>query len=199
MAVTHGEISKRNVINPEALNQSIMFLKLSDLDERFADLEERLVKVEQNNVLWEDNEAAEEFSVGSERRVRTKKPVSTHKEAKLQECVKIVERSMEILTEWGAAEEIRMQIQYAAIIVAKIDNLKKKDFVQTDDLRRKICTLLRNVIKLNVAEEKFSQEQIEVLRRGFSLVIAEGIQKEDLFQLNRQLRKEGLQTMPAWE
>ena len=58
---------------------------------------------------------------------------------------------------------------------------------------------LRNVIRLNASDEVFTKQQLAVLKKGFTFVTAEGVQKADLLQLNRELRKKGLATMPAWE
>lgn len=116
-----------------------------------------------------------------------------------RDCRKITERAMEILSEWEEEEDIKIQVQYAAILVGKLLNLKKKDVIHSDDTRNKICTLLRNVIRLNASDEVFTKQQLAVLKKGFTFVTAEGVQKEDLLQLNRELRKKGLATMPAWE
>ncbi|WP_168356542.1 hypothetical protein [Petralouisia muris] len=59
--------------------------------------------------------------------------------------------------------------------------------------------MLKNVIRLNIADKMFSREQVQLLKDGFLLISEEKLQKEDLLQLNRKLRTEGLQTMPAWE
>lgn len=155
--------------------------------------------MKQNRVFWEEGEQNGRFSLGSERRKLETSDTKVQGQNDWQECQGIVERAAEILTEWEEAEDIRLQVQYAAILVGKIDRLKKTETVGTDDVRRKICTLLRNVIRLNAAEEQFSQEQIQILKTGFSMITDEKVQKQDLLQLNRKMMKEGLQTMPAWE
>lgn len=111
----------------------------------------------------------------------------------------ISKRAIEILSKWSEFQDIKMQIQFAAVIVGKIDRLKRNASIQSDDIKRKICTLLRNVIRLNVAEDLFSQDQIELLKKGFMLLDADDLKREDLLELNRELRKENLMTMPAWE
>lgn len=111
----------------------------------------------------------------------------------------IAVRATEILSDWKETEDIRMQIQYGALIVGKIENLKKKESISSDGIRKKICTLLKNAIRLNISEGKFSKEQVQLLKDGFSLIVAEHVQKEDMLQLNRNLRNAALQTMPAWE
>ncbi len=116
-----------------------------------------------------------------------------------EESQKTVTRSMEILSKWEENDDIRIQVQYAALLIGKIDNLKKKNIIRTNEMRKKICTLLRNVIRLNAVEEMLSKEQLYLLKEGFSVIITENIRKEDLLRLNREFRKAGLQTMPAWE
>ena len=117
----------------------------------------------------------------------------------LQECRAISKRAIEILIKWSGTQDIKMQVQFAAITVGKTDNLKKNIHIQSNEVKRKVCTLLRNVIRLNVLDEMFSQEQIELLKRGFLLLAADDVKKEDMLQLNRELRKENLITMPSWE
>ena len=116
-----------------------------------------------------------------------------------EECKVIAERAIELLTEWEETQNIKIQIQYGTVLTKKIDNLKKKDWIQSDDTRKKISTLLKNVIRLNITDDVFTDQQIKLLKRGFSILISNTVQKEDMLQLNREFRNEKLMTMPSWE
>ncbi|MDE7310382.1 MAG: hypothetical protein K2N87_01990 [Eubacterium sp.] len=170
------------------------------MDQHISELGNRMEKLEQNSELLWETPADQYLSLGSrrkreQRQKKTEIAAIDHGDI----CRKMVDRALEILTEWEDIDDIKIQIQYAAIIVNKIANMKRQDLIYTDDLRKKICTLLRNVIRLNASAELFSKEQILLIKEGFSMIIAENVQKEDLFLLNRRLRRKGLETMPAWE
>ena len=179
----------------EYVFKDVMIQKIDRLEQQVADIESRLEKSGQNK------KSHNLYLTFEARQKREQAPKKTEEisNSPWQSCKKIVERALEILTEWEEADDIKIQIQYAAVMVGKIEKLKKTDVIQADDIRNKISTLLRNVIRLNASEEIFSREQIALLKEGFSLIIANNIQKEDLLQLNRKLRKKGLATMPAWE
>lgn len=148
----------------------------------------------------EEGEESGCFSLANERKRETiRKNINLNTESDWQEAEKIAIRAMEILSDWKETEDIRMQVQYGALIVGKLENLKKKESISSDGIRKKICTLLKNTIRLNISEGRFSKEQVQLLQDGFSLIVAEHVQKEDMLQLNRNLRNAGLQTMPAWE
>ncbi len=150
--------------------------------------------------FWEEGEESGCFSLESERKRETvRKNNSPQIENDWQEVEKIAMRAAEILADWEETEDIRMQIQYGALLVGKLENLKKKESISSDETRKKICTLLKNTIRLNISEGRFSREQVQLLQEGFSMIVAGQVQKEDMLQLNRKLRNEGLQTMPAWE
>lgn len=150
--------------------------------------------------FWEEGEESGCFSLESERKRETiRKNNNPQTENDWQELEKIAVRAAEILSEWKDTEDVRMQVQYGALVIGKIENLKKKESISSDGIKKKICTLLKNTIRLNISERRFSKEQIQLLQDGFSLLLAEHVQKEDMLQLNRELRNEGLQTMPAWE
>lgn len=156
--------------------------------------------MEQNLVFLEEGERDGRFSLENERGNEGGQGENYFCEKDgLEGLREVTSRAIEILSEWEETEDIRIQVQYAAILVGKIDSLKKKDAVRKNEVRRKVCTLLRNVIRLNIAEEVFSEGQIKLLKEGFALVEAENIPKEGLLQLNRKLRNSGLQTMPSWE
>ena len=110
-----------------------------------------------------------------------------------------IEQAIELLTEWEETQNIKIQIEYGEVITKKIENIKKNDWIQSDDTRKKICTLLRNVIRLNITDDVFTDQQIKLLKRGFSILISNTVQKEDMLQLNREFRNEKLMTMPSWE
>lgn len=186
-------------VNRQEIFNQEMLTEMKNLQESFLDVKNELEEVKQNWVFLEEGGQNGRFSLENERRKLEAGDNKVQGENDWQECKEIVERAVEILTDWEEMEDIRFQVQYAAILVGKIDKLKKTETVGTDDVRRKICTLLRSVIRLNVAKEKFSQEQIQVLKTGFSMIAGEKVQKQDLLQLNRTMLKEGLQTMPAWE
>ena len=181
-------------VKPLSFNEAVLYNKMSDM-------EDRLQKVE--SILENDDflgvwEAKKNLSLNIEKK-RNQEKIVLQTVDNWHECRKIVERSLEILSYWEEANDIRMQIQYAAILVGKIAILKKKEEIFSDEVRKEVCTLLKMVIRLNVSEEIFSKEQIDLLRQGFSIVIGENIQKSDLFELNRKMLKKKLVTMPAWE
>lgn len=180
------------------LYNQIFIEKINDLEQRLSIMQNQVDKNEQDISSFCTTEIGKILFFDNERR-KIKKEKTSEIEDRWQGSGKIVERALEILTEWEDVQDIKFQIQYAAIIVCKIDNIKKKNVIHADDIRNKICTLLRNVIRLNTTEGILSKEQISVLKEGFSLITAEEIQKEHLLQLNRKLRKKGLSTMPAWE
>lgn len=117
----------------------------------------------------------------------------------LQKCQKTIERSLEILDEWKNTDDIQMQIQFASVLIAKLDRLRKSDFVKENAIKINICTLLRNVIRLNTTDFLLGEKQVEVLKQGFLLLLKEDLARENLFTFNRSLKEERLMTMPAWE
>lgn len=202
--------NKAGFVNPDISGKYVIFVNPEDLKQQDPDvensIEERVLNREKDlfgteqRFFWEEGEDSGCFSLENERkREEIRKSISPHIENDWQEAEKIAIRAAELLSDWKETEDIRMQVQYGALIVGKIENLKKKESIHSDEIRKKICTLLKNVIRLNISERKFSKEQIQLLQDGFSLIMAEHVQKEDMLQLNRKLRKEGLQTMPAWE
>lgn len=157
-------------------------------------------KQAQEQRLQNINESSEFFPIEDERRAIKKRNMSSTCETNsLQECEKIIQRTTELLDEWEETEDIKVQVQYAALVVGKISNVKKKQYVSSDVIKVKICTLLKNTIRLNVAEEMFTKEQILLLKKGILLILKNDVEKDALLQLNRELRTEGLLTMPAWE
>lgn len=205
MAESQVDILQTNLLQAvlsDYVYKDVMIQKMDRFEQQVSDIENRLKKAEQkNDFLWEMQTSAETFLTfdGRQKRGQLKKKQAEMPQDDWQDCRKMICRALEILTEWEEAEDIKIQIQYAAIIVGKIAKLKEKDVIRADDTRKKICTLLRNAIRLNASEEMLSREQIALIKEGFSFIGAENIQKEDLLQLNRKLRKKGLATMPAWE
>lgn len=185
--------------HPQKLYDSMMFLKVNNLEEQVQNIEDRLSQSEQRlGFLLNEKDMNVPIDSLKRRIIEREKSVSQSTDS-WQECEKIVERALEILSDWENADDIKIQTQYASVIIGKIDNLKKVDIISYDKIRTEVCTLLRNVIRLNFEKDIFSQGQIALLKEGFSLVIKRDIQKETLFWLNNKLRKEGLLTMPAWE
>lgn len=184
----------------EYVYKDIIIQKIDDLEQQISVLGNRLEKTEHDReFLWESSQDEYLSLEHRQKREEIQKKTEFSPKDRWQSCRKIIGRALEILTEWEETDDIKIQIQYAAIIVGKIANLKRQEVIHTDNIRNKICTLLRNVIRLNASDDLFSKEQILLIKQGFSLIIAEDIQKTDLFQLNRALRKKGLATMPAWE
>lgn len=176
-----------------------MFLKTEDLYKDLGDLKKRVDKYDLENPFL-DYQRKISFSTEDARLKTNKKAAYGSKEVDIaQECRAISERAVEVLAKWSEIGDMRAQVQFAAVIIGKIDKLKRNSFIQSDEVKNKICTLLRNVIRLNVTDDIFTQEQIELLKKGFILLVADDVKKENLFQLNRELRKENLITMPAWE
>lgn len=202
MGTVQNEKKWGYLVNQQDVINQLLFMKIEKVEESVLNLANEQEKKKQKQVFLEEGGQNGRFSLENERRklgTREDKENKVQEKNDWQESQKIVERAVEILADWEEAEDIRIQVQYAAILVGKIDRLKKTGTVGTDDVRRKICTLLRNVIRLNAAERRFSQEQIQILKTGFSMIAGEKVQKQDLLQLNRTMLKEGLQTMPAWE
>ena len=183
----------------QMLHNSIMITKINDLEDRVQNIEGILVRSERTpSFLLNEKEERIPFESYKKSINEREKSVSQGLDS-WQMCEEIVNRALEILYDWKETNDIRIQIQYASVIVGKIDNLKNREIISSDEVRKKICTLLRNVIRLNFDKELFTGGQIAALVKGFSLIIERDIQKETLFLLNEKLLKEGLLTMPAWE
>jgi regulator of replication initiation timing len=196
MEISQNKLNNTYFVDQESFFKSAIMMKMDSLEEQILDLNNEINNMK-DLVFLEKGEKNKRFSLENKRK----------KENNIISCVpndwkeaqKIVARAIEILSEWGETEDMRMQVQYAALVVGKIDNLKKIEIIRFDEVRNKVCTLLKNVIRLNIADKMFSREQVQLLKDGFLLISEEKLQKEDLLQLNRKLRTEGLQTMPAWE
>lgn len=195
METTQDELNNVYIINAESFVPGAM-MKVDSLEEQILDLNHEIIKIK-DWVFLEKGEKNKRFSLENKR--KRENNISSCVSDDWKDAQKIVARAVEILSEWEETEDIRMQVQYAAIIVGKIDNLKKIDIIHSDAVRNKICTLIRNVIRLNIAEEIFSRSQLGLLQDGFLLISKEKLHKDDLLQLNRKFWKEGMQTMPAWE
>lgn len=153
MGTIQNEKEQIYFLNKQEFINQMVVAQMEDLQKSFLDVKNEVEEMKQNRVFWEEGEQDGRFSLGSERRKLETSDTKVQGQNDWQGCQEIVERAAEILTEWEEAEDIRLQVQYAAILVGKIDRLKKTETVGTDDVRRKICTLLRNVIRLNAAEE----------------------------------------------
>ena len=178
---------------------NLLFLKTESLYNDLDDLKQRVDKYTLENAFL-DNQRKNTFSTEDARLKTNKKTVSNSKEVDIaQDCRAISERAVKILADWSEIRDMTAQVQFAAVIIGKIDKLKRNSYIQSDEVKNKICTLLRNVIRLNVTDDIFTQEQIELLKKGFILLVTDDTKKENLLQLNRDLRKKNLITMPAWE
>lgn len=188
------------IVNSSFFTNQMMFLKMNTLEEQYFELEERVNKFEQGQRFQNVNQNIEFFQIQDENRKVKKSSVGSTCEVNgIQECEKIVERILEILNEWEEIEDIKIQIQYGTLIVEKLSNLTKKEYIRSNATIIKVCTLIKNTIRLNIAEEIFTKEQILLLKEGVPLILKKNIDKKELLKLNRELRKEGLMTMPAWE
>lgn len=184
----------------ETFKDSLLLLKVKTLDDEVVQVKDRLSKLEQLQHTQRSLNADNFFTNAVEpQKSNVEKKLYLDDNSTLQECESIVERAIEIVTEWSKTQDIKLQIQYAAVIVGKIENIKKKEFIQENEIRKKICTLLRTVIRLNVTDTVFTKEQLLLLKRGFSLLVSDSVQKEDMLQLAREFRSEHLMTIPAWE
>lgn len=182
------------------LTNDLLVLKVQALDDEIVKIKSRQSELEEfQHTLKKSNDDTLFTYEAESQKSNLEKNAYLDDKKDLKECESIIERAIEILAEWSETQDIKLQIQYAAVIVGKIENIKKKDFVQGSEIRKKICTLLRTVIRLNVADTVFTKEHILLLKRGFSLLTSDNIKKEDMLQLGRELRKEHLATMPAWE
>lgn len=207
--IDFGLPNKTTFLDESALIHHLLSLRVDALEkkifEKTDNLEERLYHVENtmgetgaNPILWNDMDFSLDGGFLQVKKKEKTMPDITEQNTRA-ECEKIVSRAIEFLTDWDESQDIKLQIQYAAIIVGKIEMIKKKEFIQSSEIRKKICTLLRNVIRLNITDEVFTKVQIDLLKKGFQLLISLDTKKEDMLQLNRQFRKEGLMTMPSWE
>lgn len=188
-------------ISQDKLYNTILFQKVEQLDQKIGYLLERDQEKEQmelHSVEWKIEESPKYVPKG---KLATGNIEHSRKKQQQEQrtCDEILDRANAILGEWEKTSDIRIQIQYATIIIKKIENLKKLEYIAGNDAGKKMCTLLRNTIKLNSDKELFTSEQIELIRNGLKKVISADVTKEDMLQMNRQLRKERLRTMPAWE
>lgn len=181
------------------LMNGIILNKIEQSDYEIQELKKRLNRMEQDSALLTNSRNYEIFKTGAEKSVIVKQTTDVSQYNEYEDCKKITERAFEILTEWEVNQDIKVQIQYGAVIIRKIEIIKKKDWIQANDIRKKICTLMRNVIRLNIADKVFSKRQLHLLKRGFAILMSDTMKKEDMLQLNRKFRDEGLMTMPAWE
>ena len=189
----HHDISKGFMDN-------LVLLKMDSFSDEMDKLSERVAAIEKHTELWENSTYQTFFSVDEgQRKSKVKRENNFVIKDTKEDCKKIVERTLEILSDWSEIQDIKLQIQYAAVITGKIDNIKKTDYIQSNNTRKKICTLLRNVIRINVTDSVFSVEQISLLKQGFLLLLSEQINKKDMLQLNRNFLEQKLLTMPAWE
>lgn len=188
-------------ISEDKIYNAILFQKVEQLDQKIGYLLERDQEKEQmelHSVEWKIEEPKKYVPKGN----LTTGNIDHSGEKQQQEqriCDEILDRANAILGDWEKTFDIRIQIQYATIIMKKIENLKKLEYIAGNEARKKMCTLLRNTIKLNSDRELFTSEQIDLIRNGLKKVVSADMTKEDMLQMNKQLRKERLQTMPAWE
>ena len=196
METTQIKLNNLYIVNSESFVRTAVLMKMNDLEEQILDLDNEIKNVK-DLVFLEKGERTEHFSLENKRKKENN--IGSCVSGEWDEAQKIIARAIAIFSEWEETEDIRMQVQYAALIMGKVDNLKKIDIIHLDEVKNKICTLIKNVLRLNIAEVMFSDNQIQLLKDGFLLISQETTQKDDLLQLNRKLRKEGLQTMPAWE
>ena len=184
----------------EQIKSDILFSKVSSMDDDLINLKSRMDEIEQIQDFWRDAAYMPSHAhVESRRKTATKRMLSMDHKTSLQECSQIIDRIVEILAEWSETQEMRNQIQYAALVVAKIENIKKKDFIRQNEIKKKICTLLRAALRLNVTDHVFTKEQISSLEKGFLLLLSDNVRKADMLQLNREFWNVHLETMPAWE
>lgn len=186
-------------VNPAAVMNQLTLFKVNKLEEQLLNHEKRLSDIEQEQsgqIMYGNQEI---FSMEERGKVKKKNVGRACETDSLQKCEKIVKRITELLDEWQEAGDIKFQIQYAVLIVGKLSNIRKMLDISSDNRKIKICTLLKNAIRLNVTEEIFTEKQISVLKYGTGLLIEKEITTDALSQLNRELRMAGLQTMPAWE
>lgn len=188
-----GEISKKFMDN-------MVLLKMDTFSDEMDKLSERVATIEKDRELWEKSIYQTSLIVDErQRRTKGKRENNFVNKNDIQDCKIIIDRTLEILADWSETQDIKLQIQYAAVIVGKIENIKKTDYINSNNVRRKICTLLRNVIRINFTDFVFSEEQILLLKKGFLLLLSDRIQKKDMLQLNRELLAQQMMTMPAWE
>lgn len=207
--------------NSKEFMDNVVLLKMDSVSNELEKLSERVAVIEKNSEsmkstfsedkgytlkkekdLWGNSIYQTFFSIDErQRRIKVKKEnnLATKDTITIQDCKRIIDRALEILSDWSEIQDIKLQIQYAAVITGKIDNLKKTDYIQSNNTRKKVCTLLRNVIRINIIDIVFSKEQISLLKKGFILLLSEQIQKKDMLQLNREFLEQQLLTMPAWE
>lgn len=200
MLETQKDTQDLSFVNLKEFRDNMILITLDSVSNDIDKLNQRVTTLEEKKELWKKPSYPDFFyPYGMQRKNKAKKEIYPVIKDTMQDCKNIIERALEILSDWREVQDIRLQIQYAAIITGKIDNLKKISYIQTDDTKKKICTLLRNVIRINVTDSVFSREQIELIKKGLELLLSEQIKKEDMLQLNRDFLKKHLMTMPAWE
>ncbi len=185
-------------VSENALFNAIMFRKMEDLDSKIDYLLEKDKEKELsefNSVEWKKEEIRRFSPKGDS----VADSAGAKRQQEQQACNEIIARANIMLGEWEKVSELRTQIQYATIVIKKIENLKKVGFIAENEAGKKICTLLRNTIKLNSGEEMFTPEQIGLIKKGLEKAASADSTKEDMLRLNRELCKSGLRTMPAWE
>lgn len=178
----------------------LVLIKPDPVSNEIDKLNERVTSLEKEKERWENSLIQAILSTDErQKRTKVKRENNLVINDSIYDCKKAVDRTLEILADWSETQDLKLQIQYAAVITGKIDNIKKTDYIQSNDTRKKICTLLRNVIRINVTEDVFSEEQISLLKKGFKLLLSEQIQKKDMLQLNREFLSQKLSAMPSWE
>ena len=126
MGMMQSEREYTYVLNPQEFLQSAVRMKVDHLEEQVLDLSYEINDMK-DWIFLEKGEKKERFSLENER--KSADNITFRISGEWEESKKIVTRSMEILSEWEEKEDIRIQVQYAALLVGKIDNLKKKDII----------------------------------------------------------------------
>lgn len=115
----------------------------------------------------------------------------------MSDCKDLVEKCNAKLDRCYDGEDIRIQIQYATIILKRIDNMRKLDCLKANSSKMKALALIRMVIKLNMNHSILTEEQINVLKGAFNSICEDN--DKTIISLSRSFRGVGLETMPSWE
>lgn len=156
------------------------------------------LKKKDESVKWKTVTVNSSMNVASEVK-RTEDIHNVEKSGKydMSSCKELIEKCNAKLDDCYDEEDIRIQIQYAAILIKRVDNMRKLDCLKNNSWKMKELALIRMVIKLNMNDSILTNEQIEVLKGAFHSILEDT--ENNIISLSRSFRKVGLETMPSWE
>lgn len=185
--------------NMDDFNNRVHYLSVEN---SLATVEQRLTITEQklselSNILFEDGNKT----------FKEKRNQSLHYESEdrklilvdAKEYENLINRSLVLLDKMRNNDDLRIQIQYTAILIKKIDKIRTLDVVKNNKNRMKIFAFLRLVLKINSDEVLFNNEQIDLFYEAFERIEKEEDSKYYVKQYTFSFMDVGLTTMPSWE